>query len=244
MKSPRRVISLVPSLTELVWWLGAGDRLVGRTRFCTEPDGVVQGVEAIGGTKDPNIRRIAELAPDLVIANREENRREDIEALRAAGVEVLLTDPNTVEEAISMVREVGDLLESPGLATRLATETEEELRAQPVNRTRVFVAVWRKPLMGLGAESYGNDLITAAGGVNVLGSRQRYPEVTMSEVAQLAPDVVLLPDEPFRFTEGHVPEFASVAPARVIDGKLIWWYGPRMPAALRELRAILLATRP
>lgn len=243
MTPPTTVVSLVPSLTELVWWLGAGHRLLGRTRFCTEPGNVVERVEAVGGTKDPNIDRIRDLRPDLVIANKEENRREDIEALRGAGLEVLLTDPNSVGEAVTMVRELGELLESTGRANELAAETEAEVTLRPSADTRVFVAVWRKPLMGLGSESYGNDVLSVAGGVNVLGGRSRYPEVTREQVAELEPELILLPDEPFRFTGRHVREFAEVAPARVIDGKLLWWYGPRMPTALRELRAILNATR-
>ncbi|HXU23926.1 MAG TPA: helical backbone metal receptor, partial [Tepidiformaceae bacterium] len=98
---PARIVSLVPSLTELVWWLGAGERLVGRTRFCTEPAGLVEAVPIMGGTKNPHVERIVSARPDLVVANKEENRREDVEALQQAGLHVLLTDPNTVEEALA-----------------------------------------------------------------------------------------------------------------------------------------------
>lgn len=241
MSPPERIISLVPSLTELVFWLGCGDRLVGRTRFCVEPAGQVDRLPIVGGTKNPHLDRILAAAPDLVIANKEENRREDVEALRAAGVEVLLTDPNTVDEATSMVEQLGQLLDAPERAARLARETRDALGG-PAAELRVFVAVWWNPLMGLGSESYGHDLIERSGAHNVLRDRSRYPEVTLQEVGALAPDVILLPDEPFPFTTEHARSFEGVAPARVLDGKLLWWYGPRMPAAIRELRSLFSET--
>jgi ABC-type hemin transport system substrate-binding protein len=239
MDVPRRVVSLVPSLTELVWWLGSGDLLVGRTRFCTEPPGMTHVVPAMGGTKDPDIAAIVAAAPDLVLANREENRREDVEALLAAGIDVLVTDPSTVTGAVAMVRELGERLGVAGRGETLASETEA-LLSEPVQPTvRVLVPIWWKPLMAMGGDTFGSDLLAQSGGVNVLGDRPRYPEITLAEAEALRPDMVLLPDEPYRFRDAHVAEFASVAPAKVIDGKLLWWYGPRMPGAIRELRALL-----
>ena len=242
---PERIVSLVPSLTELVYWLGSGEALVGRTRFCTEPVGQVESVTITGGTKNPNVARIVALAPDLVIANKEENRREDVEALQAAGLNVLLTDPNTVAEAIAMVRELGRRLGATTRAEELARDTEEAL-AQGLDPepTRVFVAIWKDPLMGLGSESYGHDLIERCGGFNVLRHRARYPEITLDALRELRPALVLLPDEPYPFKDADVALFAGIAPAMVIDGKLLWWYGPRMPAAIRTLRALLRVPRP
>ena len=236
---PRRIVSLVPSLTELVWWLGAGERLVGRTRFCVEPAGQIERVATVGGTKDPNVAAIAGLAPDLVIANREENRKEDIEALQAAGFDVLLTDPCTVAEAAETIREIGVLLEVENAAAALADELAALAQNAPPPEVRVFVPIWRMPLMGLGAATFGDDVLRCAGAANVLAEHSRYPEVSADEIAALQPDLVLLPDEPFRFTERHVPEFSGIAPAKVIDGQLLFWYGPRTAAAIRELRAIL-----
>ena len=238
--APERIVSLVPSLTELVWWLGCGDALRGRTRFCEEPAGQIEVVPAIGGTKNPDIAAITALAPDLVIANREENRREDVEALRDAGLSVLLTDPNSVEEALAMILELGEALGGRAEAEGLVGEVRavvEEGRGQ--RRTALFVPIWRNPLMGLAGGTYGDSVLEAAGGTNVLAGRTRYPEVTLEEVAALKPDAILLPDEPYRFNEGHIPEFAGIAPPAVVDGKLLWWYGPRMPEAIRELRRIV-----
>ncbi|MFN0148500.1 MAG: helical backbone metal receptor, partial [Dehalococcoidia bacterium] len=185
---------------------------------------------------------IIALAPTLVVANKEENRKEDILALRDAGLDVMLTDPNTVGEAVSMVRDLGERLGQAAKAESLAKETEAAA-AEPASgpRPRVFVAVWKEPLMGLGRDTYGHDLIGVAGAVNVLGSRPRYPELTREELASLRPDLILLPDEPYPFAAADIELFAPLGPTSVIDGKLLWWYGPRMPAAIRELRRLFAA---
>ena len=235
-----QVVSLVPSLTELVYALGAGSSLVGRTRFCTEPAGLVDGVPIMGGTKNPHVDRIIALAPDLVLANREENRREDIEALEWADVSVLLTDPNTVDEAVAMIAEVGRQLgrerEAAALVAEIGAALSEPGPSRPV---RVFAGVWWNPLMGLGSASYGHDLLERCGAVNVLAGKERYPEVSLEEVAALKPDLILLPDEPFPFGEEHAAAFAGIAPVRMVDGKVLWWYGPRMAASIRTLRGLL-----
>ena len=238
--APERIVSLVPSLTELVWWLGCGDDLRGRTRFCEEPAGEIEVVPTIGGTKNPDIEAIAGIAPDLVIANREENRREDVEALREAGLSVLLTDPNSVEEAVAMIGELGEALGREEAAEGLVAEVRSAVTEGRGERPpALFVPIWRNPLMGLAGDTYGDSVLEAAGARNVLAERTRYPEVTLDEVAALRPEAILLPDEPYRFNEGHVPEFSEVAPTAVVDGKLLWWYGPRMPEAIRELRRVV-----
>lgn len=233
-------MSLVPSLTELVWWLGRGDALRGRTRFCEEPAGEIEGVPVIGGTKNPDVAAITAIGPDLIIANREENRREDIEALQAAGLDVLLTDPNSVEEALAMLVDLGEVLGREAETAGLVEDTRAAVgEGHGGRQARLFVPIWRNPLMGLAGGAYGDSMLATAGATNVLDAQTRYPEVTLKEVAALAPDAILLPDEPYRFNERHVPEFAEIAPTAVIDGKLLWWYGPRMPGAIRELRRIV-----
>ncbi len=237
-----RIVSLVPSLTELVFSLGHGDALVGRTRFCTEPGGQVDSVAIVGGTKNPHIDGLIALAPNLVLANKEENRREDIDALRAAGLNVLVTDPNTVPQAVAMIREIGSLIEAGATAELLASEIEAALAERaPAPPIRVFAAVWWNPLMGLASESYGHDLLERAGAANVLAAMTRYPELSLAELASLRPQLILLPDEPFPFSSRHAPAFEAIAPVRLLDGKLLWWYGPRIPHALRELRSMFAA---
>lgn len=242
---PERIVSLVPSWTELVVALGAGDRLVGRTKFCTEPKAISAAVPSVGGTKNPDIAKIVALAPDLVIANKEENRREDVEDLKQAGLRVLLTDPNSVEEAIGCIAQIGEALGTGSEANSLVDEIRAALaEPAPATKTRVYTAVWHNPMMGLGSESYGHSLVEVCGAENVLVGRPRYPELTMDELRELKPGLILLPDEPFPFDASHAAFYGEVAPARVIDGKLLWWYGPRMPQAIRELRKILSAATP
>jgi len=236
---PERIVSLVPSLTELLHWLGCGDSLVGRTQFCTEPAEFVASVPAMGGTKNPSIERVVAARPDLVLANREENRREDIEALRAAGIEVLLTDPNTVTEAVTMIRELGQIFGESARAELLALETEAALAACRPLGVRVYAGVWHNPMMGLGGESYGSDLLERCGAINVLRERPRYPQVAFDEVAALSPELIILPDEPFPFGADHAAYYGQIAPVELIDGKLLWWYGPRMPEAIKALSALL-----
>lgn len=239
MAYPQRIVSLVPSLTELAWQLGAAERLAGRTRFCVEPPEMAGMVPECGGTKDPDINAITMLQPDLVIANKEENRQEDVEALRARGFRVIVTDPSSVRDAMNMVLQVGTVLGLDEAARSLYQETATALAEPPAAERRVFVPIWRKPLMAMGGDCFGSDILAQAGGQNVFGGRARYPEVTLDDVAAAAPELVLLPDEPFRFREEHIAEFAGIAPARVIDGQLLWWYGPRMPGAIGELRRII-----
>jgi len=201
--------------------------------------GQVAAVASIGGTKDPRIDRILALAPDLVLANKEENRREDIETLRAAGLNVLLTDPNSVPGAVAMISEIGALIDAEVKAGELAAEIEAALVERiPLSAPRVFAAVWWNPLMGLGSESYGHDLLERAGAVNVLAGTPRYPQISLDQLAALRPELILLPDEPFRFSAAHTPSFEEIAPTRLIDGRVLWWYGPRIPQAIRALRGI------
>ena len=237
-----RVVSLVPSLTELVRVIAPGS-LVGRTRFCTEPADVLM-TPAMGGTKDPDVAGIAALRPDLVLANREENRREDVEALKLAGIDVMVTDPATIEDAMAMVMEIAIRAGNEDEGWRICRETSEALK-EPVTGEplAVFVVVWPEPLIGLGSATFGHNMLERCGARNVLAERERYPQVSMDELAALRPSLVLLPDEPYPFTEAHRPRFETVAPARIIDGKLLWWYGARMASNIRQLREILREER-
>lgn len=238
-----RVVSLVPSLTELVWALAPGV-LVGRTKFCDEPAEMAAAVPAFGGTKDPDVAAIAAAAPDLVVANHEENRREDVEALRARGIRVLVTEIDSVAEAFAAIRALGQELGAEERAEAIVQEAADALAEPPAAPpVRVFVPIWRRPLLGLGGDTYGSSMLEACGAVNVLAGRPRYPEVSPGEVAALRPDLVLLPDEPYRFSADHVAEFAGIAPARVVDGRLLWWYGPRMAASIRALKALFREVR-
>lgn len=234
-----RIVSLVPSLTELVWWLGGRELLVGRTTFCTEPPEMASSIPSVGGTKTPDLDAIVALRPNLVIANQEENRREDVEALRERGLELLVTRIETLDEAVEAIRTIGGLVGVGARAEELVRSIEEARAEAPGNGPRVFVAVWGRPLMGLGGGTFGHAMLEAAGARNVLAAQRRYPVLSMEDVRAAAPDLILLPDEPYRFQPRHQAHFAAVAPTLLVDGKLLWWYGPRIPQSLATLRSVL-----
>ena len=243
---PRRIVSLVPSTTETLCALGLADALVGITAYCVEPRDVVRSKTRVGGTKDPDLEKIRGLAPDLVIANVEENLRAHVEALRAWGIPVWVTYPRTVAEGLGLVGELGELTGTGARAAQILGELEplvERVRRESAARppVRVFYPIWRGPYMTIGRDTYIHDVLAVCGGANVFGDRERYPTVTLEEVAARRPEVVLLPDEPFRFRQAHVADFAAVGARRVllVDGKAFSWHGPRVAEALRTLPALL-----
>jgi ABC-type Fe3+-hydroxamate transport system substrate-binding protein len=251
-RAPLRIVSLVPSLTEALFELGLGARVVGVTDWCVHPAADVARVPKVGGTKNPSIARVLELRPDLVIANREENRERDVERLRAAGVPVWVTYPRTVAEGVALVRELADLGAPPERAQpligALESAVERARAAAPARRTRVFCAIWKRPWMAVGADTYAHDLLTLCGGENVFSDRseRRYPIVSDEEIAAARPEVILLPSEPYAFGPRDVAELAAIGtPAATagrihcIDGTLISWYGPRIARAVAEVGAIL-----
>ena len=250
--TPARIVSLIPSTTELLCTLGLSDALVGVTVYCREPADLLRGKTRVGGEKDPDLERIRALAPDLVIANVEENVREHVETLRSWGIAVHVTYPRTVAGAIAMVRELGQVTGTQARASALADELQALLdrtrarRAQEAS-ARVFYAIWREPYMTIGRDTYIHDVLAACGAANVFADAiDRYPTVTLDDVAARRPDVILLPDEPFRFRRVHLADFApygdvpAVRHGRIhlVDGKPFAWHGPRLADALRTLPAL------
>ena len=248
-RPPRRIVSLLPSTTETLCALGLADALVGGTTYCAEPRAVVRGKVRVGGTKDPDLDRIRGLAPDLVVANIEENVREHVERLRAWGIPVWVTYPRTVAEGLGMIRELGALTGAAARADELLAELEPLLARVGAECARrppvpVFYPIWREPYMTIGADTYIHDVLAVCGGRNVFGDRaERYPSVTLEEVAARRPGGVLLPDEPVRLRAAHVADFAAVGARRIelVDGKRFSWYGPRIAEALRMIPALLEA---
>ena len=249
---PRRIVSLVPSTTELLCALGLADALVGVTVYCVEPREVVRAKTRVGGEKDPDLALIRALAPDLVVANIEENTRESVEALRAAGIRVWLTYPRSIAESLTMIRELGDVTGAVEAAAALLGELSPlhaAVRARLAGRrpTPVFYPIWREPWMTVGRDTYIHDLLATCGGANVFGDRDRYPTIALDEVAARSPEVVLLPDEPFRFRRAHrrdfdrFPTMPAVRDERLhlVDGKRFSWHGPRLAEALRTVPALL-----
>ncbi len=250
---PARIVSLIPSITELLFALGLEDRIVGVTIFCTEPREKVARTAKVGREKDPDLSRIRALAPDLVVANMEENRRDVVEGLRAAGVPVWVTFPRTVAEGIGLIRELGGLTGAEAAADAMAGPIETArvtvlARAATRARVRVFCPIWRGPYMTVNRDTYVHDMLRICGGDNVFAdSPTRYPTVSLDDVRAAAPDVILLPDEPYRFRAAHRADFTplvdvpAVRTGRIplVDGKLLSWYGPRIGEAFERLPALL-----
>lgn len=246
--APRRIVSLVPSLTETLFALGVGERVVGRTRYCTQPPRAVGRVAKVGGTKKVDVARVLELEPDLIVAVKEENTREDVEALAGCGVSVFLGAPETVAEAVDMLRELAGRVEAPRTEDVLAPveRAVNRLRIRPENPRRVFVPIWKSPYMSVGSDTYVHDVLKTCGGENICGEAARYPVVALHDIEAARPEVILLPDEPYPFSAEDLPEFYSLdVPAaregriHLVDGKLLTWYGPRMAGSLIQLAALL-----
>ena len=245
---PQRIVSLVPSLTETLFALGVGTRVVGRTRYCTQPPRMVGGITKVGGTKKVDVGRVLELEPDLVVAVKEENNKKDVEEIAAAGVPVFLGAPETVEGAVRLLGELADLVEAP-LAEEVLAPVErvvKRLNTRRGPRRRTFVPIWKSPYMGVGSDTYVHDVLKVSGGENVCGGSTRYPVVTLEEIEALRPEIVLLPDEPYPFSAEDLPEFYALnIPAtkedrvHLVDGKLLTWYGPRMAGSLNQISALL-----
>jgi ABC-type Fe3+-hydroxamate transport system substrate-binding protein len=251
-RPPRRIVSLIPSITETLCHLGLADALVGVTAYCVEPRAVVRGKTRIGGEKNPDLEIIRGLAPDLVVANIEENVREHVETLRGWGIPVWVTYPRTVAESLTMIRDLGEVTDTRARAEAILGDLEPLLarvRATTARRrpVPVFYPIWRAPWMTINADTYIHDLLAVCGAANVFADRPaRYPTVTLDEVAARRPEVIVLPDEPFRFRRRHVEDFAAYAdvPAvragriHLVDGKPFSWHGPRVGEALLTLPAL------
>jgi ABC-type Fe3+-hydroxamate transport system substrate-binding protein len=220
-----RVVSLVPSVTEtLAAW---GVDPVACTRFCERPD-----LTQVGGTKNPDVEAIVALGPDVVVLDRHENRREDADALTAAGIRIVVLDVRAVD---GLADELDALADGLGIERRVL-----ELPRPARLDGRVFVPIWRRPWMTLGPETYGSSLLARLGLANVFAdSALDYPVVTLDDAADRGPDVVLVPSEPYEFSDAHLVELEHVAPTVRVDGQDLFWWGARTPAALVRLRARL-----
>jgi iron complex transport system substrate-binding protein len=243
-----RVVSLCPSLTETVFALGRGDTLVGRTKFCVHPKDQVTRVERVGGTKNPKIARIVALAPDLVLMNDEENRREDAEALAAAGVRTLSTFPRDPAGAAEAVRVIGRALAASDAANRLADAIDAraaQVRARARRKVRFAYLIWRAPWMAVAGDTYISGLLAVAGGENLFAARTpRYPPIEPAELA--GAERVFLSSEPFPFADKHADELAAVtslprACFERVDGERLSWHGARTLAGLDYAEELLSA---
>ena len=258
---PLRVVSLVPSITELLFALGLDtNEIVGRTKFCVHPAQLVPEVSVVGGTKTVHLDRVRALEPDLVIANIDENLRESIEEMDAweDGPDVFVTHPRTVDDALLMIRNLGVLLSAGDRAAPLLADIAAARAAvmRPTHQSALYL-IWSQPYMTVSPDTYIHSMLREAGYRHVIDdewldlrfpegdSARRYPEISVDDMAALQPAHILLSSEPFPFKQEHIdelrqllraaaPDWAETVSIRIVDGELYSWYGPRMLAAFRE----------
>ena len=254
---PRRIISLVPSWTETLFAIGMGDLVVGVTKFCVEPADGVASIAKIGGTKNPDLRAIAELKPDFVIANAEENRREDVEKIRDLGAAVFTTYPKTIPGAVDSILKLGKALGRESEADTMAREIVRNVSGIEASvgvwsklPFRVFCPIWKNPWMAFNADTYAHDVLRMLGFNNIFAAAgERYPTTTLSEAIKRKPDIVLLPDEPYEFKDRDIEELRQILPAAlgrrviIISGRDLHWYGVHMVKGLPALAAKLAKMR-
>jgi ABC-type Fe3+-hydroxamate transport system substrate-binding protein len=236
--SPRRVVSLVPSLTEAVASVDA-TVLVGATDYCVEPPTL--DVARIGGSKYPSVEAVLALAPDLVLANVEENRLDDVEAIRAAGVPVWVTYPRTLDDALLSLARMFAAMSLPVPEWLEAAERAWSMPF-PVTATRALVPVWRRPWVVLGSETFAGDVLKRLGVTTLYADdAERYPRPSIDELRAAGPDLLVLPDEPYAFTAGDGPESFPGVPFALVSGRHLTWYGPSLAEAPAVLSAQLAA---
>ena len=246
-----RVVSLVPSLTETVAVTAPG-LVAGATDWCTHPAGL--DVPRVRGTKNPDVAAVIALRPDVVLANEEENRAADLDALRAGGLPVWVTVIRTLDEALASLRRLLTVacrvpapswLDEAEQAWGLRPPGAPDAPERPGQQRRAVIPIWRRPWMVLGRDTFAGDVLARLGVVNVYaGHAERYPKVPLDDLLAAGPDLVVLPDEPYRFTAGDGPECFPGVPAALVSGRHLTWYGPSLAEAPQVLAAQLAAASP
>ena len=238
---PKRIISVVPSQTELLSDLGLEEEVIGITKFCVHPQEWFRTKTRVGGTKTLDIEKIKSLQPDLILANKEENTKEQIEELMK-DFPVWVSDITTVADALEMITQVGALagreMEAQHLVHQILSDFPQ--RNEPVGS--VAYLIWYRPWMSIGKDTFIHDVLKRCGFRNVFGKETRYPEVSPEALQEVSPDMVLLSSEPFPFKEKHIAEIRTILPGadiRLVDGEMFSWYGSRLLKACTYLKAFL-----
>ena len=242
-----RIISLVPSITELLYSLGLSDQVVGITKFCVHPNDWFKTKTRIGGTKNIHIEKIRSLAPTLVIANKEENVKEQVESLETF-TKVHLTDVSNFEDALIMIQDIGTLTHSQVKATEIIAAIQEgfaELIGLPIQQRLQSIPcaylIWQDPYMTIGGDTFINDLLTKIGFSNVFAKSLRYPSISLSEIEQSNCKVIFLSSEPYPFKQIHIDVLQKYFPNKLIllvDGEMFSWYGSRLLEAAAYFKSL------
>jgi ABC-type Fe3+-hydroxamate transport system substrate-binding protein len=241
--TPQRIISLVPSQTELLFDLGLKDQVIGITKFCIHPDEWFRSKTRIGGTKQINRDAIIQLQPDLIIANKEENVKDQIEEMEKL-FPVWISDVNNINDAGEMIEQVGLITNKHQQANEIINKIKKKFAHLPApdSRRRTAYLIWQKPYMTVGVDTFIHSMLEAAGFTNIFASEKRYPEVTIKELQTQNCELLLLSSEPFPFKQKHIDILQKQLPNTkilLVDGELFSWYGSRMleaPAYFMNLR--------
>ena len=244
---PKRIISVVPSQTELLFELGLDEEVIGITKFCVHPKQWFLAKTKIGGTKNLNIKKIEALNPDLIIANKEENNAEQIKYLQQK-FPVWTSDISTLDESLAMIKSIGKIIGKTKNATTLYSDILHEFEIYKTHFTKRYSAlylIWKTPYMSVGNDTIIHNLLNYCGFNNVLSHKKRYPEISVTEIAILQPEFIFLSSEPYPFKEKHINELQEIAPKSkiiLVDGELFSWYGSRLklaPTYFSQLRSNL-----
>ncbi|WP_405397953.1 helical backbone metal receptor [Maribacter sp. Asnod2-G09] len=226
--TPSRIVSVVPSITELLFDLGLGDKVVGCTKFCVHPNKPYFTKSLIGGTKDLKLEKILQLKPDLILANKEENIKEQIELL-SESAPVWISDVKTFDDSLNMIEQIGQITSSSKRATEIITQLSNILKPKRPS-IKVVYLIWKDPYMTVGGDTYISNMLNRCGYINVFADQNRYPSITLQEINDYNPDVVLLSSEPYPFNEEHLKTIKGVlknTEVRLADGEFFSWYGSR-----------------
>lgn len=230
---PKRIISIVPSQSELLWDLGLRKELIGITKFCIHPDEMYKGVERVGGTKKLDLDKIRQLKPDLIIGNKEENEQAQIEELRKE-FPVWMSDIYDLSDAYEMISALGLITGKEEAAEQLVKRINDNFQRLDITKfkaKKVAYFIWYDPFMAAGSDTFINYMLERLGMVNVFSFMSRYPEITASQIKSADPDLIFLSSEPYPFKEKHLSELEQICPRsniQLVDGEMFSWYGSRL----------------
>ena len=240
-----RIISLVPSQTELLYDLGLDKQVIGITKFCIHPGNWRSEKNIIGGTKNLNIEKIKSLKPDLIIANKEENEQKQIEALSEL-FPVWTSDIQNLEDALVMIAEVGLICGKPEAAQTIVNTIKKNFSSLDQSnidkKITALYLIWKEPYLSVGNDTFIHDMLTRCGFQNCIANQMRYPELSSKQLTELNPDLLFLPSEPYPFSKKHFEEFCKILPnssIHLVDGEMFSWYGSRLIKACDYFKSIL-----
>ncbi len=243
--SPKKIVSLVPSQTELLAYLGLGKEVAGITKFCIHPDEWFHSKTRVGGTKNVNFSKIDEINPDLIICNKEENTERDVRQLMKK-YPVWTSDIHNLEDALSMINSIGEITRTVEMAGNLIHQIRnnfELIRENKPKPVKVVYLIWKTPFMAAGKDTFIDFMLSQCNFINVCNEPLgRYPEISSSQITELQPELILLSSEPFPFTEKHLEDFKAQFPKSapvLVDGEYFSWYGSRLLSAPQYLKRVI-----